>query len=489
MSDSNRIRLGVIRETAGLGKTDAVSTANGGSNIIAVRPTSDGIVYNKTTAQSAEIRPDRNIVDLVPIGGQVGGTIGFEFHEPHPASDALIFLESLMCNKLTLWGNAVGTDRIQLADGTLAMTVHLDGTASITTSVLLLNHAFIVVRGCNDARDGVWQVTDNTNGSLAPIGSHAFGTPAGVLPAGSAVIVASIAISGTLTLTVTGSTGTLASSNPIGVSVGSWIALRGTDNAASDGIYHVGGLTNGGATMVLDVVPAGAQSGNITTGNLCISYSMVNGTQKNSFTINDTVTDTTPHFTTTSAGCLVDSAAFSFDTTAIANGTYTLMGLTQIGADGDGIGVAAQPLTSRSMSSRANVAQFNLGSQTLTGLAAARSLTLNVQNNLRAQAGIGSYDLVGIGQGDFVVSGTASVYFQNGSTYEAFKNDQNISLSMTIGVDGAFTVFTMPKIRQSENSHPARGKNQDLTAEIAFTALYDASIGGVLKLDYFPYAG
>lgn len=103
-----------------------------------------------------------------------------------------------------------------------------------------------------------------------------------------------------------------------------------------------------------------------------------------------------------------------------------------------------------------------------------KSITINVENNLRGQKALGNLGNVGIGTGDFKTSGTMSVYFANGTDYDKFLNDtytQIIVATKDASKNGY--AYTMPRVLLMNAKVAAGGKNQDVMIDFDYMAFSD----------------
>lgn len=110
------------------------------------------------------------------------------------------------------------------------------------------------------------------------------------------------------------------------------------------------------------------------------------------------------------------------------------------------------------------------------------SLSLNVENNLRANQSVGSLEATRIGFGQFNVSGSMSVYFQNQGVFDKFVNGTDSSIEFTLS-DGTNSYNVLiPKVEYTAANVTAGGANSDVMAEVEFTAKYDATNDCTLKI-------
>lgn len=114
IANASECRLGVIAETA-WGTTPATPAFN------VLRYTGESFAYETETAQSNEIRPDRNVTDNIRLGQQAGG--GFDFELSYGQLDTI--LESLFYNT---WATNVLTNGATQKSMTFEKTFEMGAT-------------------------------------------------------------------------------------------------------------------------------------------------------------------------------------------------------------------------------------------------------------------------------------------------------------------------------------------------------------------------
>jgi hypothetical protein len=103
-----------------------------------------------------------------------------------------------------------------------------------------------------------------------------------------------------------------------------------------------------------------------------------------------------------------------------------------------------------------------------------QSVSLNYDNSLRSQEAVCELGAIGIGSGTVALTGTLEVYFANGDLFDKFKNNQNVSFTVsTLDDAGNGYVITIPKANLSSLSTSAGGKDQDMMLSIEITGLRD----------------
>ena len=220
-------------------------------------------------------------------------------------------------------------------------------------------------------------------------------------------------------------------------------------------------------------------------GLMCAEFSsgvLTNGTVLKSYTIEKKFEQLTKYHTF--KGCRVGSMNINVNAGEIVTGSFSLMGkdLTTSSSSASS-GTPADPTTSPAYNAINNVSVLNEGGSSLADKVTALSLT--IENNLRQNVAIGSSAPSQIGLGQFLVTGTMTVYFSSSQIFDKFVNGTDSSLSFTLS-DLAGTPntvnFNLPKIEYTSATVLAGGVNSDVMAEVGFTAKYDSTTAGTLKI-------
>jgi hypothetical protein len=129
-----------------------------------------------------------------------------------------------------------------------------------------------------------------------------------------------------------------------------------------------------------------------------------------------------------------------------------------------------------------------VGTITMAGLAldAVHTITMQVNNNLRARPALGSLDAIELAPGDLEVTGTVGLYLAD-TEYDvltAFQDATATSLSFQVGTTaGKITRFEMPSILLEEPKPQAESKDGDLLLNLNFRAIQSSTIaGGLIRI-------
>lgn len=207
-----------------------------------------------------------------------------------------------------------------------------------------------------------------------------------------------------------------------------------------------------------------------------------NGILPKSFTIEETMelgtTDSFKRFT----GAMVNqgtidltarqAARFSFDmmarretlaTAALSGATYTA------------------PNTKGVMTASGSVASLDVAS--LSPAPKVRSLSLQINNNLRVRPVVGSYFSEEFGYGRCDVTGSINAYFESNALYDAVLDHGGGELSFVLGtVTGEKYLIELPNIVFLNGEVVTGGNDQDIMVNIPFRALYDAGESACIKI-------
>jgi len=180
-------------------------------------------------------------------------------------------------------------------------------------------------------------------------------------------------------------------------------------------------------------------------------------------------------------GCRINTLTLNVRAAEIVTGTAAVMGM------GHSVGTAIiTGATYGAANSNAVMSSADVGSIAVTGVSSPifyQDLSFTVTNNLRALSAIGNTDSIAIGYGTRSVTGTVNAYFENTELYDRFVAGTETDLTLTL-TDGTNNyAVTFPRIKLTSGQVTATGQNNDLMAECAFQAIYDATDATDIKID------
>ena len=305
---------------------------------------------------------------------------------------------------------------------------------------------------------------------------------------------------------------------------GEWLRVEPANNTSGTDPFNAntGTLSGGGYFRVKENLNSGAglelEGTKITADDACAatgpfreeSSKYVNGVAERSFTIEKLFNDLSVAEGEQATGMTVGSFSLSVSPESIITSTFSFMGkdVKQLASLTDGSPTAAS--TQKILSAVDHVAGVYIKTGTtgapsyLRPLDGVTSFELNVENNLRSRTEIGELGSQSIGQGSINVTGSLTVYYDEDSgdiaesIYQGFEDSalsivleeekvneaKNFAAQGTANVTPA-VVFEMPRIKITSLTRNATGTGSDVMAEIGFTAFFDSTTDGTIKLHHF----
>lgn len=230
-------------------------------------------------------------------------------------------------------------------------------------------------------------------------------------------------------------------------------------------------------------------------GALCSSFSapvsnlstIKNGTDQISFAIQKHFQDMQTPVFQTFTGVRVGGLALDFKTGQILTGSFSLMGL--------GATTSTVQITGATVSSSPGSAENVMNAVTdlieiqENGVASTmviRSMSLNLNNNLRAQDAIGSLNHIGVALGKLEVTGNIEIYFTDLVAYNRFTSGTAFALSFKVNdATGDYYKFTLPAVKYETGQVVSGGQNQDLVLQATWRAIYDPVTACTIQIDKF----
>lgn len=298
----------------------------------------------------------------------------------------------------------------------------------------------------------------------AAFGTNGVGAPfvgtvtAGTLGTVASTITASVATSGTSLFTT--------------LQPGQWFKLAMPTNA-NDGKWVRNSLTVPATSTVitLDVWTPLVVATSIAASTISTSR-CTNGVLQTSFTIEQQAADVSQVFTF--RGMYPSKFSTAFTAAQLTEATFSFMGKASTRQAATMLpGATAASQTYDIHNGVAGVGTLWEGGAPLTSTSI-KSITMDIDSNLRAQEALGTLGLVGVGIGTISVKGNLEVYFADGTQYDKFLADTYTSLILsTKDAAGNGYVITIPKVMLTSAKIDAGSKNSDLMASFQYEALAD----------------
>lgn len=503
MSDTNRVGLRFFRSSQ---RTAPIP--GGPFNLNQLRFTgTPNLAFTPNTIVSNEIRPDRQISDLILVGAEAGGDTGYELS--YQAFDDLI--TGALFNVYTETVRKVGTGEIT-AFGAGTITVDAGTDFQVGQIVRLTDLATGAIGA------GVYEITGIATNVLtvAPLTADTnaiAGTETADADTALEVSGFKAQANGDITLTVTGSdavfqfpAGALDDAYGPGapLTAGAWIKFAGFATAENNVWVRAREVD-----LAADTVTADTQTGMATdaaaTEQVEAFYGsrVENGAQAISahqFAVERRFEDHNPVTRELFLGMALNNLSIQLQPQAIAVGSVTWFGFNANVSDNF---AGAYPELYANLPIDIPAPQFDVYNTSndigrlgrgvdpvdAAGVNFVLESTIELNNNLRRQPAVGVFGAAGIGAGELSVTGTLNTYFDNKEILEVILNNEETTLDViTQGGDGRTMVFDLPRIKFSAGAPDVPGKNQDVTIPGTYQALLSSFYGYTISVQRVSFA-
>lgn len=280
---------------------------------------------------------------------------------------------------------------------------------------------------------------------------------------------------------------TITGTNGDGIVVGQFLRITTAPIPSNNGDYQVVSITIGATT---DIQVIDADTGlavvftvdSFTSGNGQVYGKLLrNGVTAKSFTMEKEFTDIAQFHVF--RGMRIGALSLNFESQALLTGSFTMNGLSQLAS---GVTIATSvtpPSTNEVMNASGNVVRIWEGGQAITG-AIFQSMSIELNNNPRDQAQIGSAALAGIATGRCDVTGSIAAYFEDSALLDKFTNSTQSSFRLQVqDSTGNAYIFTLPAIKYTDFTVAAGGSNSDIIQEGSYGATIDSSGLYAIQID------
>jgi hypothetical protein len=214
---------------------------------------------------------------------------------------------------------------------------------------------------------------------------------------------------------------------------------------------------------------------------------MKNGTVLKSFTIQKHYQDLAVPVYQNFIGVRAGALNLDFKTGAILTGSLTLMGLSCSVSTTQIVGATtpANPgVAEEIMNAVTDVIEIKENGAATTMVI--NSLSVNINNNLRAQDAIGSFGHIGVALGKMDVTGNIEAYFTDLTAYNRFVNGTAFALSFKVqdATTDSYT-FIFPKVKFETATVVSGGLDQDIMMKGTWRALYDTATSCTVQIDKY----
>lgn len=113
-----------------------------------------------------------------------------------------------------------------------------------------------------------------------------------------------------------------------------------------------------------------------------------------------------------------------------------------------------------------------------------KSMSMELNNNLRGQEAVGYLGYIGIALGRLEITGNIELYFENASEYQTFLDNDDFKFSFVVqDVDGNSYKFIFPRVKYEEGTILSGGLDQDLMVTGKWRALADEFTDCMIEIE------
>lgn len=276
-----------------------------------------------------------------------------------------------------------------------------------------------------------------------------------------------------------------------GLANGSWVKLNPPAGASTtiknyfaDKWFKVAGTTSTVITLDASTQIAAPGLGITAVAGYAITQSVVsNGNTNKYFTFEYDQTDIAQKLWY--KGCQTNSMSLKLEVGSIITGSFGFIGMSHdISASSvlPGSPVASQSLEVMNAVTDVGMVMEN-GSNLLTAGSFIKSVSLEINNNLRAQKAVGVYGNAGVGTGELAVSGSMEVYFTDATYYRKWLDGTTTSLVIGMAdTAGNGYLVELDKVKFRDGGLNPGGKDSDVMLSLPFDAFYNASTGRGIRI-------
>lgn len=255
------------------------------------------------------------------------------------------------------------------------------------------------------------------------------------------------------------------------VNVGDWILIAGATLPANNGVFKVIIKPNNDSIEVAGGSGAADAAEAITVD---IFGKVVNGTAFQSIALEKEYTDLSSEFVVYT-GMGIDQLSLTVQADSIVTGSFEFIGQDAVSANATAAGTPTGPATNEIIAAVDDVVKILEGST-----AAARYVEVDAQsfgftlaNNLRARMNIGDLGPFSLGTGSIGLTGTLQQYYETKSAMDKHLAFTETAIAIVIQDSSSPTqyyVFDFPRIHFTSGQRVAGGQNQDIIADMSWSA-------------------
>jgi len=259
-------------------------------------------------------------------------------------------------------------------------------------------------------------------------------------------------------------------------SAGDIIKVSGFTEAGNNGYFRVVSVSGSNKIVVNRNLTDEVAGDSVTIENLS---AITNGTTQKSYSIEKTFEDLSNIFEVLT-GLTVNALSLNVQPDQIITGNFGFLGKSAASSAstvGDGSNTAAP--TDDVMNAIDHIAAVVEGGSDYD----ITQFSLELANNLRARQQVGTLGAVSIGAGTVEITGTLQAYFNNSTVMDKYLNFTETEI-MIVAEDGngKAYVIDLPAVKYTQGQRVAGGINQDVIADMQFSAKRSGTYGHTLRI-------
>jgi hypothetical protein len=270
------------------------------------------------------------------------------------------------------------------------------------------------------------------------------------------------------------------------LAVGSWFKVVPGPTASAavkayfaDAWFKVGvgsTTTNLAVDAATPIVAPGLLAADLA-GSAISQSIIVNGPARKTFSFEHSLTDVGSRMLYT--GMEPNTLELNVEVGSIITGSFGFIGSSHDARDGASYlpGVPVASKAHEVMNAVTDVGTvYEGGANLLANGSFIKSLSLSLNNNARGQKAVGVFGNAGVGLGEFEISGSMQVYFQDTTYYKKWLDGERTSL--TVGfcdAAGNGYLIELDKVKFRDGGLNPGGNDDDVMLDLPFDAFYDAA--------------
>lgn len=265
-----------------------------------------------------------------------------------------------------------------------------------------------------------------------------------------------------------------------GIVAGQWLKVAGFTEPENNGYFKVISVAVGKIVVSGGTLKTENAGDSVTIKGQCLK----NGTTQTSFTLEKEFADVEQFVSLT--GMVPSTFSLNLAAGEIVNGSLSFLGKAAAIAQATvGTGAANAATTTEVLNAVSNVASIRENGAAISGTYA-RSMAIQLENNLRGKKAVSVLGNTGIGAGRCNVSGSIELYFEDETYVEKYYDNTSTSIDFRLAdAAGNTYIITLHRVEYSSGDPVTPGADQDVMVTLNYTALYDATAGCTIQIDKF----